>query len=842
MPGVQVCRKLTTLVDEALRQLVQSAWADFPKLTGDQMRERLALVAHGGYGRRHMAPFSDVDLMLLHQGRVDGDVEQFARRLTQDVFDIGLQLGQSLRTVEEAIRMARTDAVIATSLIESRHLLGAQPVYEEFRGRFAKMIERRKAAQCAAFCEARADERDKYGETVYLLEPNIKRSPGALRDLHLLRWLWFAARGESDLDRLLLRGVVSKFDHHRLVTAREFMLRVRNDMHFNAGKARDVLSRTEQLRIAKGHGYYGSAGMLPVEQFMRDYFRHAEHISFLATRLSELSKPTPTVDRVLGTVFGRVIEQDYQLGVREITATQQGRAKLAQHVDEALRLVDLARLSDLRIAQDTAYLVYRSSPNYSTALTPDLIDRFLAILDNPYQLGPLLRRAHRLGFLEKILPEFARARCLLQFNQYHKYTVDEHSIRAVEEATRFGEDQGRIGQGYAEFSPKWFLHLALLIHDLGKGREEDHSLVGERIADDTARRLGLSDADRADLMFLVREHLNMNRVALRRNTSDPATVEAFAELVGTPRRLKLLYLLSCADLAAVGPGVMNKWKADMLSELYDRTLQVLRPERSLRVRAKREATREATWRLLDKQERQDQWFEIQYEAFPESFVAGHTSATLADVLRRLRRLPPGGGAAWGEFQAKLGAVEFLAGVDQGSGRGVFSGMAGALSATGLQIIQAETALLHGDLLLLRYVAQDPQFPGGVPEERIAAIAGAMVVSIDSEEPPKFRRVWGAEAARTQAELTVQTSEVRLDAELTEQWLIIEVFTLDRLGLLYDLARALHDLKLVIRFAKIGTSGDRVVDVFYVNERDLSKPHGAERLAEIRQQLEAVIEN
>ncbi|MCA9238866.1 MAG: [protein-PII] uridylyltransferase [Planctomycetales bacterium] len=840
MDGVTVGRKLTSLADEVICQLAETALEEFPKLVAARLRRNLVLVAHGGYGRRQMAPYSDVDMMILHRGRVDGDVERFAKRLTQDVFDANLQLGQSLRTVEEAVRLAQQDAVIATSLVESRPLHGAQPVLQDFKEKFQRAIQRRKATYCAAFVEARAEERNKYGDTVYLLEPNVKRSPGALRDLHLLRWLWFAQAGDSDLDRLQMRGVVSKFDHHRLVTSRDFLMRVRNELHFHAGKARDALTRDEQVRIAQKFGYYGSPGMLPVERFMRDYFRHAQHISFVATRLSALTQPAPTMDRVLGAVVGRTIEDDYRLGLREISATPQARMKLERNLVEAWRLVDLARLSDLRVAQDASYLVYRSAPNYSTQLTPEVIDRFLGILDNPYQLGPLLRQAHELGFLEKVIPEFSRARCLLQFNQYHKYTVDEHSIRAVEEATRFAHDKGRMGEAYASLKAKWLLHLTLLIHDLGKGREEDHSVLGERIAKETAERLCLPQEHREEMEFLVREHLTMNRFALRRDTSAQETVEKFAEKVQTPERLQLLYLVTCADMAAVGPNVLNKWRADMIGDLYERTLHLLRPEQREKAQLKREAMHQAVQDALESVERADPWFQRQHHALPESFIASHPPTVVVDSLRRMRSLASGRGDAWGMYNADLGAIELIAGVDQGGGRGVFANMAGALSAAGLKIIQAESSVLDQGMLLLRYVAQDPRFPGGAPEERIVALTKSMVDSIDATEPPKFQRVWGSQDAEDLAKLSPQSSEVRLDSTLMRQWLIIEVFTFDRTGLLYDLARTLHEMGLLIRFAKIGTSGDRVVDAFYVSERDESKPAGDERLGDIRRKLEGVI--
>ena len=847
LPSIQVCTKLSSAVDAAVIGFFESALADLPAGRGDAFRQRCALVAHGGYGRRQMAPFSDVDLMILHDGRSKTDAEHLARRLTQDIFDVGLQLGQSLRTVNQAVTLAKSDPVICTSLIESRPLAGSQELFDRFADTFLKMVQRRPKATSAAFVEARRVEREKYGETVYLLEPNIKRSRGGLRDLHLLRWLWFVHAGVSDLDRLRREGVLSVFDHRRLVSSRDFLLRVRNDSHFDAGKPRDTLHRAEQVRLAEKLGYLGAEGIRPVEQFMRDYFRHAEHIWFLAARVSDLSSPPTGVTTVLGAVLGRNIEKDYHLDAREITATQSGRARLASHLEEALRLVDLARLSDRRISQDTWYLVYRSAPKYNPVPTAGVQERFLEVLDNPVQLGALLRRLHELGVLEKVIPEFTHARCLLQFNQYHKFTVDEHCIRSVEKATTFADREDRLGAVYRGLRKKRQLHLALLLHDLGKGHEADHSELGVGIARSTGERLGLTGEETDQLAFLVQRHLWMSHLAFRRDTGDAEMVASFAEEVGSLETLQMLFVLTCADLAAVGPGVLNAWKVEVLAELYNSAAEALRPGPRLRVQERRNAMRTAVWKLLPADERDDSLIKRQFNALPESIVSSRPPGQVLEALRHVQSLDEGNGAAWGDAQAESGTVELIAGVSQGIGRGIFSSMAGALSAAGLQIVEAETTILPENMLLLRYVAEDPNAadpalaPPGAGADRIRELCKRMVTSIDSAEPPSFPRVWGADEQATQAALTNLPSEVRLDAELSDQWLIVEVFATDRRGLLYELARALHELRLVIRFAKIATSADQVVDVFYVAERDGSKPTGEERLIEVRTRLLTIVE-
>ena len=840
LDSVQVCGRLTSLVDTAVVQLYTTALDDLDQSQAGLLRERIALVAHGGYGRRHLAPYSDIDLMILHTGRADEPITDFVRRLTQDIFDIGQQLGHSVRTALQATQLARQDPVICTSLLESRLLAGAAPIHEEFTESFRKMVQKNSSALCQQFISARRSERTQFGETVYLLEPNIKRSRGGLRDLHLLRWLWFVKTGVAQPERLHGMGVISKFDYRRLVSARRFLLRVRNEMHFEASEARDTLGRSEQVRLAEQFGYHGSDGLRPVEQFMRDYFHHSNHIWSLAHRLSELTRPASTVTRVLDPVFARPIEKDYRIGIREISATGAGQSKLKSHVEEVLRLVDLARLYEKWIAQELWYLIYRAAPEYSRQLSPQAAERFLDILDKPLELGELLRRLHALGVLEKIVPEFAHARSLLQFNQYHKYTVDEHCIRAVEEATRFADRTDELGETYRRLGQKRTLHLALLVHDLGKGREEDHSIVGQRLAEATAKRLRLPKEQADALIFLVHKHLRMSHLAFRRDTSQPDLVRQFAEEVGSLENLVMLYLLSCADLAAVGPGVLNNWKVEVLTQLFRDTRDMLALGETSTSADGRQAARDAVWQQLTPHERSDSWYDRQLRALPENFINGRTASQIAETLRRLRDLPSRAGRAWGSYMPRTQTVEFMAGIDSGSGRGIFSSMAGVFSSRGIEILSADAATLADGLLLQCYVVRDTDHPHGPPEERLAEIGAALVDAIDDMNPPVFRTLWGREQQEQAAALSELPQDVRIDDQLSPECTIIEIFTVDRHGLLFQLARALHELRLVIRFAKIGTYLDQVVDVFYVTERDGQKPQSPQRLDEIRTRLTEVI--
>jgi [protein-PII] uridylyltransferase len=840
LEGGRVCARYTSLVDAAVTELYDAFLNELTEPQAAELRERAALVAHGGYGRRQQAPYSDVDLMVLYSGRPDELVKQLAARLTQDISDLNIALGHSFRSPAEAVQRARGDAQIGTSLLESRLLVGNGDVYKQFRAAMDAMIEKRSAALARAFIAERRKERLQYGETVYILEPNVKRSRGGLRDIHLLRWLWRIKAGEADPDRLHDLGLLSKFDYRRLISAQNFLLRVRNEMHFHAGEPTDGLGRAEQLRLADYFRYAGKEGLLPVEQFMRDYFHHTNHVWHLAHRLSELMQPPSRVSRVLEPMLGRKTEDDYLVSRHEVSATPRAIARLAQGSAEALRLVDLARQEGKRIAQDTWHFVYRTAPQYSSQPNAPLNAAFMKLLANPRRLGELLRRLHELGVLEKIVPDFAHARSLLQFNQYHKFTVDEHCIRAVEEATQFAERQDVVGELYRQLPQKALLHLALLLHDLGKGFDEDHSEVGRRIADEIGRRFELPGHDRKTLAFLVHKHLLMSHLALKYDTTQHELVRKFVDDVHAQDRLDLLFLVTCADLAAVGPGVLNSWKIEVLTDLYLAASRQLGSKGVVAIEQQRDRQRTAAWQQLTPDEQGDPWFDEQLAVLPESYLLRWPAPAVADALRRMRNLPSRAGVAWANYQLETDTIEFVAGIDEGVGRAIFSSMAGALTSNRMQILAAETNTLAQGLLLLRYVAHEPETPGEPSPERLDAIAKSLVDSIDSDTVPSFPKILGREQKAAGAALTNQPNRVRINQELSDQCAVLEVFTIDRRGLLYSLARTLHDLGLVIRFAKIGTYLDQVVDVFYVTERDGTKPRGDERLAKIRDGLAKVI--
>ena len=841
LSGTQVSAKLASLLDTVLIRLLDDSLTQASGQRAATLTNNLAVVCLGSHGRRQCSPFSDVDLMFLYKGGSSTEIAELLRPMTQGVFDIGLHLGSSIRNPAETSQVVPDDTVICTSLIDARMLKGNRTLFEEFRSSFEKMAKRHSKSLCRAFLEARAEERNQYGESVYLLEPHVKRSRGGLRDMNLLRWLGFAEFGKSDPDQLHLLGAISKFDHHRLISSSEYLLRLRNEMHFHADSSNDMLDRAEQLRIADWMGLSQRSGLLPVEQFMRDYFRHTNHIWQMVRRREASLLSVSTTSRVLDPLFAKTVDGDFRIGLTHVSATPAGLVRVKSNLLEILRLVELSARENKPLDQPTYSALLLAAPDFPDVVSGEVRKVFYELLGDSQIVGSLLALLHELGYLEKLVPSIQHARYLLQFNQYHKYTVDEHSLRAVREASAFAKSNDVLGRVYQQIRDKRILHLALLLHDLGKGFEEDHSEVGKRIAEETAVLFQLDESSAQDLVFLVHKHLVMSHLTFRRDTSDIRVLEGFARQIGSEERLRMLFVMTCADLAAVGPDVLTDWKRDVLADVYSRSLKFLQDEDSTDFRAVLTARTADVLKALTHEQRGDPWYVRQLEALPASQLMNQDAQTIVETLRRLQLLDEGAADAWCYYNPETKVVECFAGVSRGIGRGVFSSMAGTLSSAGLEILSADVDVLADDLLIVHYTATESQATSPPTQYRLSGLARQMINSLESDEPPKFRRVWGQDQEEASRKLTAMSNEVRIDTALSEDFTIVEVFTFDRTGLLYDLARKLHDLGMSIRHAKIGTFIDQVVDVFYVTSRDGRKVTEEETLTHLKHELMQVIE-
>lgn len=831
-PGIQTCVLASDLCDAVVVGLWHALLEDLPAADAAVLRRHAAVVAHGGYGRREMAPFSDIDLMLLHDRRAARQVATAAQRLLQDLFDAGAVVGQSVRTVDEACRLAAADATVFSSLLDGRQIAGNSDLVARLETRVRGLVQRGQSRQARALVEARRAEANKYGETVALLEPNVKRSPGGLRDIQLVRWLGRVLWGEPSFDMLALAGHVSRADAEVLRDAAEFLTRLRNDLHLAAGKAADELTRDQQLRIAEARGIESRDGMLGVERFMRDYFRHTRGVARVVdTLVAGLRRPSPAQMLAAG-VLGNKVDGLFRVGPHDVAALNGCLEQVTENLDSIVRLVELSMLYELPIDPRTWVAVRARTAGLPA--TAAALQRFLGLFARPRRLGDALRRLHEVGALEILIPEFAHARNLMQFNNYHKYTVDEHCILAVERALELQDEAGWLGDAWRQLNRKRPVLMALLIHDLGKGFVEDHSELGARMARDVSARFGLP-ADEAEIVeFLVHKHLAMAHQAFRRDTTDDSLVVRFARDVGSPEVLRMLAVLTAADVGAVGPGVWTRWKADLLGELFFRTLGTLDGESP-------SAVADRHRRLLDELlagREADDGVALLARELPPAFLRDTEPRRLLGELEKLSQLAEDGMFIGTRWQASNGTVAITVAARESVARGVFHRLTGALTSQRLEILAADIHTLGAELVLDHFVVHDPDSVGEPPAERLSEIAAAIRAAVKADRSPSFTRRWNPFAPLPNP-ASIVPPRVRFDNESSAGATILEVFAHDSVGLLYAIARTIFEEGLSVRSAKIGTYLDQVVDAFHVTDEAGRKVVDPARLARIRAALERV---
>lgn len=849
--GIQVAATISEATDELLVTLYEQSLATLEPALQSAINDRAAVIAVGGTGRGELAPYSDIDLLFLYDSSIRDPFHHCTGQVVRDCWDAGIELGHSIRTVSETISMARQEPEIATAVVEARLLCGNRPLFEKFQRKFSRQVVRGRLAQFIGDCvRAREEERAKHGGSATCLEPDVKRSLGGLRDLHFIRWIGFARYGTPDIDLLARQAALSKDDARLLLAAHDFLMRIRIDMHFAAGRTNDILTRDEQLRIAEKRGIEGTAGQRPVERFMQSYFRQTTAIADIARRFVHTHRPRRLGSRLVSFLATHRADGVLKVGSDHLDALPGFKDQVCGSVEQILKLYVTAILYGVTPSQKLADRIKRAVAGFSAdePLSETAIRQFLKILGHNGHLGPTLRSMYDTGLLELIVPAMSHVRCLLQFNQYHSYTVDEHSLRAIEAAEDLALQENPVGVAYRGIHNKEILFLALLLHDLGKGFNEDHSEVGRRIAEKMAERLRLSDDRREMLVFLVHRHLKMSHLGLRRDTTDPEVLLPFTHEVGSPEVLRMLYVLTVSDMTAVGPDVWTAWKADLLAEFYNRSIRILsgKPYRYLedkRLQEIKEHVRAAIVPLeTDTNDELAEWIDRQTDAFPPHYLMSTPPERIAADLDSIHHLQPGEVIVDGRNDPETGTVEYriIAGADLAEG--CFHKLAGVLTAKRLEVLTAQICTTTEGTVVDRFRVIDDDFAGVVPEERVEDVASAIRSILTKKTEPEhlFQRHLPFGSGQDSPSISDLPTRIVIDNDSSDNSTIVDVFAHDRPGLLYTISRSVFEQGLSVTLAKIATHFDQVVDVFYVTDADGQKIVDEERLKEIRTHLESTI--
>ena len=854
--GAEVVSDFTALVDTVLigryRNVVREWGGDAP--SGMQ---HCCLVAVGGYGRRELAPYSDIDVMMLYRAGGEKLAQDLSKQVFHHLWDLGFQVGHSVRSFHDCMVVAEGDLSAKTALMESRFLVGSPAAFQDFRRRFAKrVLGRRVESFVREKLEERKQDYAKFGETVFLLEPNIKRTKGGLRDIHLLQWIGMARYQASTLRELADRGALAHQDYAALLEAREFLFKVRALLHLGADRAQEILSFDEQVRMAQEFGYRDEPHMLGVEQFMQHYYRLTTGIHHRAMRFVERASSASLWARLKKLWPSPVIDDFFRVADGRLSIHDEKLMQVLDDPDCLLNLFQVAQRRGLTIDGRVLEEIHRhmeSMPDHLFA-TPSVSRRFRDLLSGPGAVAENLMLMHQARVLEKLVPAFGRVRGLMQFNQYHKYTVDEHSLLAVKKVESLGKQSGMLGKVYQEIHAKDLLHLALLLHDVGKGLPEDHSEVGKRIARAMSVRLGLDEQGSRTLEFLVHEHLLMAKTALRRDPHDEKVRQTFCRAVGDPERLKQLLLLTAADIAAVGPDMLTKWKEALLIELYFLALPEVtgtseRPESALDVE---HVTNEvlAAWEKQSPRAEPGgqaagsqgipgrEWVKTQLEAFPVRYLSGTAKDRIIAHLSAIRSLTAERPRVESTYNRELKVCEYSLIAFESVASGIFMKMTGVLAAKGLRVLDAQIVTRPDGVVVDTFLVKDHDFSGEPTTARLEKVGKAIVSVLKGElSIEAFMKQNQRVSFRSRMPIRRHPTEVKIDNETSDQFTVIDVFADDKQGLLHEIAKTLFDLGLSVHSARIGTRLDQVVDVFYVTERNGNKVEDAGTRESIQTRLQ-----
>lgn len=843
--GIQIAARIAERTEQFLVELYRNACAQLPRREQRLVASDAAMTFVGGSGRGELCPYSDVDLLFLFRPAASEPFGRVVAEVIRQGWDAGLKIGHAVRTVDETLQIARTEPQVLTALVELRPLAGDASIVERLRTQFRdRLIRRRLRAFYNDCVGSRAKEREQHGGSPSILEPDVKRSPGGLRDVHLYRWIAFSKFGTADFDLLRLRNAIGRDDARRLLEAYEFLLKVRIELHFAAGRESDVLTREEQQRLAEERGISGQPGVRPVERFMQAYLRHATTIAEITDRFAARHRPRTVLGAAAESVLTRRVAGVFWLGPSTVAISPRFRESVAASPDQALELYRFVAKSGVEPTPETDELLRKHVLGWPAEVSREAAAKFLEIMAFDRHLGKALRAMYRAGVLEWVIPDLRHARCLIQFNQYHSFTVDEHSLRTVEAGSAFVLDGGPIGQARKSVRQPAILNLALLLHDIGKGYDRDHSDVGREIAHRVAQRLHLEEMDRERLEFLVYKHLNMVHLALRRDITEVSLVVRFSHEVKNPETLRMLYVLSAADLSAVGPGVFTQWKADLLTDLYEQAMHIL-SGRSARLDASGVAAikKEAIDALLHSaatthRRELEEWATKQIDSFSHQYLATTPVAQMVADLQSLRALQPGDVLTAGSYDSQSQTTEYTIIAAANIADGCFHKMAGVLSAKRLEILTAVIETTLDGTVVDRYRVIDADHKGAVPGWRIAEVTTALRDSLlkRTDIPQLIRKHQPYGAAERCIAVSDLPLQVSTDTHTSDRCTIIDVFAHDRPGLLFVVTRALYELGLSVDVAKISTHLDQVVDVFYVTTAEGKKIDDEPKLREIREQL------
>jgi len=844
--GELVVKAITDMTDALINKLFHCSAGE--RGGSGKSREHLALLAIGGYGRGELNPHSDIDLMFLYKGKDSKNVEEAAQRLLYFLWDMRLDVGYSVRTLKDCVEMANADTTVKTALVDARYLSGSRALFKDFQELLLGQILTKGSNSFINDKVAEMDLRhEKYGSTVYTLEPNIKEGEGALRDLHTTLWVAKIKYKITAPRELIIKGIMSEEELEIFTNSLSYLWRIRNELHYLANRKNDQLTFDAQTSAAEFLGYADKGKVLAVEEFMRDYYLQATRVkNFTSTLITRCTWREEGASKILGYFIRRPIGDGFFIIKGELTLPDE--SVVENDPSRMMKIFEYAQKHGVSLHMKVKALIRRNLHQVNDRFRRNrgVNASFFSILRCEKGLGETLKLMHHLEFLNRFIPEFERIFCKVQHDIYHIYTVDIHSLFAVDEIARLwrgehSKDLPLLTQLANEVDKRELLVMAVLLHDMGKGEGGGHAEKGAAMVPTIARRMWLSKEDSERLQFLVSHHLLFAHIAQRRDLHDEKMIIQFAKEMGKSENLKMLYLLTYADIKAVGPDVWTEWKALLLQELYERAFEVL--ERGdFRFEARSERVKKVKRKVVD----------ILGDEFPADMVKEELKAM---AIRHLLANPPPVLTEHVRTMLSLGENTMITRITHEPEHGytnftictqdvtgLFSKITGVMAANGMNILGAQIHTSTNGKVLDVLQVNSPQGFAVTEDNRWKKVEDDMRQVLEGEV-----RVETLVEKRQRPSLLTEKvrprfpTRVEIDNEVSTDYTVIDIYTHDKVGLLYRITSTLTKLGLYIGVSKISTKVDQVADVFYVRDIFGHKLTGEKKLAGIREQLVKAID-
>jgi [protein-PII] uridylyltransferase len=850
--GAEIMTGRSYIVDLVVSRACQLAAADLNATNADL--DDCAILALGGYGRRELAPFSDVDVLFLHAGRRSRSFKEFVEQTLYLLWDMGLTVGHSYRSVSECVSMARQDLHSRNAMAEARLITGNLHLFRRLLKDLDDAVFKNRR-EVDTFMEAMRSEiegrYEKFGRTVCLQEPNVKESAGGLRDLHTVLWVGHARFGCRNLDDLRAEDFISGTEYGAARRASSFIARVRNEAHFATGRRADLITLELQPTLASNLGYKDKRGLLASELFMRDYYQRANELhqfskSFLTRSMesrrssrrfsSRIKRVTASFEQRQGK-FYLTMKRGKQVGLSSSASFEVRQGELSMKDEPTdlrtnpiriLELFTVAQAEGVDLSADLSQIVRESLPSVGRGFrsSPEAGRIFIEILNRKGKVGRALRSMYETCFLGRFLPEFARITFLVQHDFYHKYTIDEHTLKAIEvlDSLQVSNDPklSPLAKVLGEIEDAAPLYLGLFLHDIGKGRGKGHVAKGVRIAETVCSRLSLEKERAARVIFLVKQHLLMSHLSQRRDISEESLIQDFVDKVGDATNLDMLLLLTYADTSGVGPGVWNDWKGTLLLELYTRARSHLTSKRPGRRDADRKANlkQQVIHELLP--EVLPSEVERHFAMMPDRYFRLTDPKQIVEEFKMTKQLNSQSLAANWRSLPENHCTELT--VCAGDRAGLFAQIAGTLTANGVNILSADLYTREDGVVLDTFKVSQAGTHSPVREAKWSRVEADLQAAIENRyDVDAAVESWLSEfhssRRRRKTGQIHRSPTVRFESEVSAVSTVIEVRAEDEPGLAYRIASTLSELQLDISFARITTEKNFALDIFYVTGPD-----------------------